>query len=216
MDTITDLIDVSEQTLAKLRELREAQLALIWPAAEQAAANSDHAPLVELIKVYTAIQAIDFAIANRPDLNAATRVARRLRSPPTRNVSGAWVRQVRQARLTTVFGVPLLRQEQTRARLQNPTIAPLHPTWEGMSRVKPITRAAGLARLAGFGPAAGGRYASSRNTDRGAEEEPSTSLLSPYMRRRLLTEPDVIAAAVDAHGRRGAERFVESWSGAAT
>ena len=72
---MTDLIDGSEQTLAKLRELREAQLALIWPAAEHAAASSDHAPLVELIKVYTAIQAIDFAIANRPDLNAATRVA---------------------------------------------------------------------------------------------------------------------------------------------
>ena len=59
---------------AKRRELREAQLALIWPAAEQAAASFDHAPLVELIKVYTAIQAIDFAIANRPDPNATTRV----------------------------------------------------------------------------------------------------------------------------------------------
>ena len=61
-------------TLAKLRELRQAQLALIWPAAEAAAASSDHEPLIELIKVYTAIQAIDFAIANRPDPNAATRV----------------------------------------------------------------------------------------------------------------------------------------------
>lgn len=64
-----------EATLAKLRELRAAQVALVWPAAERAAADgSDHAPLVELIKVYTAIQAIDFAIANRPDPNAATRV----------------------------------------------------------------------------------------------------------------------------------------------
>ena len=62
-----------DAVLAKLRELRAAQLALVWPAAEQAAASSDHAPLVELIKVYTAIQAIDFAIANRPDPNAATR-----------------------------------------------------------------------------------------------------------------------------------------------
>ena len=66
--------DTVEQTLAKLRELRQAQLELVWPAAEQAAASSDHAPLVDLIKVYTAIRAIDFAIANRPDPNAATRV----------------------------------------------------------------------------------------------------------------------------------------------
>ena len=71
---MTDPTNGTEGTLAKLRELREAQLALVWPAAEQAAASSEHAPLVELIKVYTAIQAIDFAIANRPDPNAATRV----------------------------------------------------------------------------------------------------------------------------------------------
>ena len=74
---------------------------------------------------------------------------------------------------------------------------------------QPLTRAAGLARLAAFGPAAGGRYAASRNTDRGVGREPSTSALSPYLRRRLLTEAEVAAAAVEAHGARGAERFVE-------
>ncbi len=73
----------------------------------------------------------------------------------------------------------------------------------------PLTRATGLARLAAFAPAAGGRYAAARNTDRGVGREPSTSALSPYLRRRLLTETEVIAAAVEAHGRRGAERFVE-------
>ncbi len=71
---MTDAPSGTEETLAKLRELRAAQLAMIWPAAEQAAASSDHAPLIELIKVYTAVQAIDFAVANRPDPNAATRV----------------------------------------------------------------------------------------------------------------------------------------------
>ena len=71
---MTDAPGGTEETLARLRELRQAQLALVWPAAEQAAASADHAPLIELIKVYTAIQAIDFAIANRPDPNAATRV----------------------------------------------------------------------------------------------------------------------------------------------
>ena len=71
---MADAAGGAEETLAKLRELRQAQVALGWPAAERAAASIDHAPLVELIKVYTAIQAIDFAIANRPDPNAATRV----------------------------------------------------------------------------------------------------------------------------------------------
>ena len=71
---MTDAAADPEETLVKLRELREAQLALVWPAAEQAAASQDHAPLMELIKVYTAVQAIDFAIAHRPDPNAATRV----------------------------------------------------------------------------------------------------------------------------------------------
>lgn len=70
---MTDQPGDPEATLARLRELRAAQLALVWPAAERAASSSDHEPLVDLIKVYTAIQAIDFAIANRPDPNAATR-----------------------------------------------------------------------------------------------------------------------------------------------
>ena len=78
-----------------------------------------------------------------------------------------------------------------------------------MARVELLTRSAGLARLAGFSPASGGRYAAGRNTDRGVDREPTTSVLSPYLRRRLLTEPEVIAAAIDAHGHRGAERFVE-------
>ena len=74
VEAMADQTNTVEQTLTRLRELRQEQLALVWPAAEQAATNSDHAPLVELIKVYTAIQAIDFAIANRPDPNATTRV----------------------------------------------------------------------------------------------------------------------------------------------
>ena len=78
-----------------------------------------------------------------------------------------------------------------------------------MPKVELFTRSAGLARLAGFSPAAGGRYAAARNTDRGADRDPTTSVLSPYLRRRLLTEPEVVAAAIDAHGHRGSERFVE-------
>lgn len=68
-DTATDVDGVAEA----LKALRTSQLALVWPAA-QAAARGDHADLVELIKIYTAIQAIDFALSHRPDPNALTRV----------------------------------------------------------------------------------------------------------------------------------------------
>lgn len=60
--------------IEKLKALRASQLELVWPAAEAAATSGDHSTLVDLIKVYTAIQAIDFALAHRPDPNAATRV----------------------------------------------------------------------------------------------------------------------------------------------
>ena len=58
----------------KLKALRATQLEQVWPAARAAATSGDHEPLVELIRVYTAIQAIDFALSHRPDPNAETRV----------------------------------------------------------------------------------------------------------------------------------------------
>ena len=77
-----------------------------------------------------------------------------------------------------------------------------------MPSFPPITRAAGLARLHAFQEASGSAYARGRNTDAGPQE-PTTSRLSPYLRRRLLLEEEVVASALDAHGRRGAERFVQ-------
>ncbi|MEN3233295.1 FAD-binding domain-containing protein [Methylobacterium ajmalii] len=71
-----------------------------------------------------------------------------------------------------------------------------------------MTRAAGLDRLAGFLSGPGADYAAARNTDPGREEAPTTSCLSPYLRRRLLTEEEVARAAVSAFGERGAEKFV--------
>ena len=68
-DAPPDTDSVAEQLTA----LRAAQLELVWPAAKTAAQSGDHADLVELIKIYTAMQAIDFALSHRPDPNAATR-----------------------------------------------------------------------------------------------------------------------------------------------
>ena len=53
----------------------------------------------------------------------------------------------------------------------------------------------------------GRAYAAGRNTDRGSEA-PSTSALSPWLRRRMITEAETVAAAGDAHGA-GAEKFVQ-------
>lgn len=71
-----------------------------------------------------------------------------------------------------------------------------------------MTRAAGLDALAAFLAGPGATYAADRNTDRGPGARPTTSALSPYLRRRLLTEEEVARAALRAFGERGAEKFV--------
>ncbi len=78
-----------------------------------------------------------------------------------------------------------------------------------MDRSFPLTRAAGLDRLGAFVPSMGRAYADERNTDRGPEVEASTSALSPYLRRRLVTEREVVEAAFAAYGHVGADRFVQ-------
>ncbi len=72
----------------------------------------------------------------------------------------------------------------------------------------PMTRAAGLNRLSDFLQGPGAVYAADRNTDRGPGAVPTTSALSPYLRRRLVTEAESVAAADRAFGDGGAEKFV--------
>ena len=77
------------------------------------------------------------------------------------------------------------------------------------------TRAAGLAALQAFVPAMGRRYANGRNYDNGPGQHKAVSVLSPYIRRRLVTEAEVVAAALAAHGPDTAEKFIEEviWRG---
>ena len=84
-----------------------------------------------------------------------------------------------------------------------------------MDRSFPLSRAAGLARLAAVAPRAGRDYAAGRNTDRGPAAEPTTSALSPYLRRRLVLEQEAVDAALAAHGPAEADRFVQEvfWRG---
>jgi len=77
------------------------------------------------------------------------------------------------------------------------------------------SRAQGLARLAAFTPRMGRRYANGRNHDRGPGAHRDVSQLSPYVRRRLVTEAETVAAALAAHGPEQAEKFVQEvfWRG---
>ncbi len=71
------------------------------------------------------------------------------------------------------------------------------------------TRAEALRRLDEFLPRAGRDYAARRNHDLGPEDRSNVSVLSPYLRHRLITEDEVVASALGRHGFRGAERFVQ-------
>ncbi|MFO7806327.1 MAG: FAD-binding domain-containing protein [Paracoccaceae bacterium] len=77
------------------------------------------------------------------------------------------------------------------------------------------TRAAGEEMLTAFTPRMGRRYASGRNTDHGPGKHKAVSGLSPYIRRRLVLEPEAVKAALDAHGPENAEKFVQEliWRG---
>ena len=66
-----------------------------------------------------------------------------------------------------------------------------------------------------FIPAMGRHYAERRNYDLGAGNHKAVSSLSPYIRRRLIAEAEVVDAALRAHGPEGAEKFVQEvlWRG---
>jgi len=71
------------------------------------------------------------------------------------------------------------------------------------------TRAAALARLAAFAPAMGRAYAATRNYDRGPEDRSNVSLLSAHVRHRLVTEEELVSAALARHSPSACEKFVQ-------
>lgn len=70
------------------------------------------------------------------------------------------------------------------------------------------TRAAALNALAEFVPRAGSDYARDRNTDTGPGRD-NVSSLSPYIRHRLLTEREVVAAVLEQHQPSTCQKFVQ-------
>jgi deoxyribodipyrimidine photo-lyase len=80
--------------------------------------------------------------------------------------------------------------------------APMSPTFLP-------TRAEGLARLDAFLPRAGTAYAARRNED--LPGHPHVSTLSPWIRHRLVTEAEVLAAASARHGAAADKFLSEVW-----
>jgi deoxyribodipyrimidine photo-lyase len=73
----------------------------------------------------------------------------------------------------------------------------------------PPTRAEALARLARFVPHAGAHYAKERNADYGPDTRSNVSLLSPYVRHRLLSEEEIVTAVLARHSGPTCEKFVQ-------
>jgi deoxyribodipyrimidine photo-lyase len=71
----------------------------------------------------------------------------------------------------------------------------------------PPTRDEALRRLRDFLPRAGRAYADRRNFDRPGH--PDVSVLSPYVRHRLITEEEVLKAVLGRHSPQAAEKFVQ-------
>jgi deoxyribodipyrimidine photo-lyase len=73
----------------------------------------------------------------------------------------------------------------------------------------PPKRTEALARLETFVPNAGWRYASERNQDPGPGLRHNVSMLSPYIRHRVITEREVLAAVLQRHSPQAAEKFIQ-------
>lgn len=72
----------------------------------------------------------------------------------------------------------------------------------------PATRAEALDRLAAFVPLAGRAYAERRNFEEGPGGHRHVSRLCAALRRRLVSEEEVIAAVLAAHPLAEAEKFI--------
>lgn len=70
-------------------------------------------------------------------------------------------------------------------------------------------RAAALVQLEEFLPHAGRLYASNRNHDLGPERRSNVSLLSPWLRHRVILEEEVLRETLKRHSPSSASKFVQ-------
>ena len=69
------------------------------------------------------------------------------------------------------------------------------------------TREAGLSQLTSFAPAMGRRYAARRNHDEGTARQ-NVSQLSPWLHAGVLSEAELLEAALGQHSAEAADKFV--------
>ena len=81
---------------------------------------------------------------------------------------------------------------------------PGQPAWPPRA-----TRAQGLQQLDAFISKAGRAYQTHRNTDLGSGRHGHVSLLSPYLRHRLIDESEVISQVLGQHSQSEAFKFVQ-------
>ncbi len=74
---------------------------------------------------------------------------------------------------------------------------------------EPPTRAEGLRRLQEFVPRAGYDYSKQRNYDRGPNNRLNVSVLSPWIRYRLISESEVVSAVLQKHSARAADKYIQ-------
>ncbi|MGB0696235.1 MAG: FAD-binding domain-containing protein [Rhodospirillaceae bacterium] len=77
------------------------------------------------------------------------------------------------------------------------------------------TRSAGMSRLELFVGRTGHHYANHRNYDYGPEDRSNISVLSPWIRHRLITEEEVLRATLLRQSPSAAEKFIQEvfWRG---
>lgn len=78
----------------------------------------------------------------------------------------------------------------------------------GASEVFPLTRAAALDRLSDFLPASSANYSQKRNLDLGPGQHRHVSRLSAALRRRLVSEDEVVEAVLARHDLAAAGKFI--------
>lgn len=78
-----------------------------------------------------------------------------------------------------------------------------------MTHTCPPTREDALLRLKNLVPRAGGAYAKSRNFDLGPDDRGNVSVLSPYLRHRLISEDEVVRAVLSKHRISAADKFIQ-------
>jgi len=71
------------------------------------------------------------------------------------------------------------------------------------------TRQAGEIIIREFSARMGSDYERQRNFDYGPGRHNYVSQLSPYLRRRLVLESEVVQAALDRHGSKASEKFIQ-------